>query len=601
MRAKFKTLKLIGKGIFTVLLVSGNSSFSKTNEPDSQWEKLLFYEKGESLIDDPQFFMARDGQISSKNEYEANLKVLQGDDIERQKFACSFPARYQYFKARKLVYKSYHCPQFTKWLDSFDANGISIIFASQYLENPASSFGHTFLKINSSKRSFYLNKIISFSATVPEDIGAVEYVYKGVFGGYKGYFSSDPLYIPFHEYGNMERRDLWEYELKISSSETKLLLSHLYELINRGTVSYAFLNRNCSGMLLKLISYHKELKEVENLPLYLLPIEAVKILKDNHLIVKRVYHPSLTSRLETASKRLKQDEEIKLRHFIQGSATLSPDDSIEIHEAAIEFLNLQRQMNGGEFNESDKEKFAKTLVTRASKGEAKKWSINDNDISPENGPDPRRLSIGKNVSSVGQWHSVFGFRPLGKDFMDPPNGYTRESEVNFFKTELELHNNQLKDIAFEIDIVGVKKYTDYNFITRDESWGANVAVKRYKWSNCPSCYFAEIDSYFGLGKSFKESMYYAVLHPAVQMGNLSEHLTFNPYLELGIIRSTKKFVLKSSYSNGYYLDKDDSNSFSRLNSIVSYFINESFSVQFRAEWWVPYKYSDFKLTTSFYF
>src|ERR1041384_1501063 len=75
---------------------------------------------------------------------------------------------------------------------------------------------------------------------------------KGLMGGYHGRFSTFPYYMKVQEYNNLESRDLWEYDLALSSAAIERLVSHLWELGNV-RLRYFFLNKNCSYYLMPLL------------------------------------------------------------------------------------------------------------------------------------------------------------------------------------------------------------------------------------------------------------------------------------------------------------------------------------------------------------
>src|SRR5215831_3748120 len=44
----------------------------------------------------------------------------------------------------------------------------------------------------------------------------IAYPIQGIFGFYKGYFSTIPYYFKFNEYPDTENRDIWEYRLNFT-------------------------------------------------------------------------------------------------------------------------------------------------------------------------------------------------------------------------------------------------------------------------------------------------------------------------------------------------------------------------------------------------
>ncbi len=73
--------------------------------------------------------------------------------------------------------------------------GITLVFPSAFMNNPASMFGHTFLRVDQkgqTEQTRILAYTINYAADVPPDEGPA-YPIKGIFGLYKGQFSTPPI------------------------------------------------------------------------------------------------------------------------------------------------------------------------------------------------------------------------------------------------------------------------------------------------------------------------------------------------------------------------------------------------------------------------
>jgi hypothetical protein len=81
------------------------------------------------------------------------------------------------------------CPKYEDYLDAFSTHSASLIFASGYLGNPASMFGHVFLKFNGESEDGLLDNTFSYGAKVPDNENKLVYITKGILGGYQGKFS----------------------------------------------------------------------------------------------------------------------------------------------------------------------------------------------------------------------------------------------------------------------------------------------------------------------------------------------------------------------------------------------------------------------------
>lgn len=230
---------------------------------DPGWLALLHMETNifflqRSAVDDPIFFISPRGMKDPSAELDATLTALatpvENPDDSAQ---CRFPARRQWLEEKlgitfDLPVQS--CARFQSWREKMAPEGVSLVFASYYFNNPASMYGHTFLKL---KRQGYeegkglLDYTVNYAAEANTANG-MAFAAKGLLGGYKGRFSTDPYYIKIQKYNNMESRDLWEYDLNLSSAQIERLVAHLWEL-GPTAITYFFFNKNCSYQLMPVL------------------------------------------------------------------------------------------------------------------------------------------------------------------------------------------------------------------------------------------------------------------------------------------------------------------------------------------------------------
>lgn len=535
-------------------------------------------------------------------ELKATIEVLKSHDEKKIfDFACRFPRRYSYLAPKLgLDSKKYFCDNHISWRESFEASGVSLMFASQYLENPASSFGHTYLKINSTKKALYLNKVISFAAEVPEKVNAAEYVWKGLVGGFPGKFNSYPFYILYHEYANLEKRDIWEYELEFSPKATERLLDSLYEIVHNAEFDYMFLTENCSALLLRLLDQEFQTNLSDDLPFYVIPIQTVKVLKDAKLIRKSIFHPSITSRMTSLTVGMNKNEKKESLEFIDGEKKLDSDSSARTLDLGLEYLNFKRQKQGGDFSREQKEDLSRYLVLRSQK--ASYPSKVEKNLDPIKTPKSQRLSLAGQNLNRDATALALTYRPVGKDFFDRPNGFVEESEINIFKTKFYFSDHENKSWA-DVDLIGIRKYGDYNPITKNSSWGVNLAYKSSVKEGEPDSYFAELDSHYGYGKNIiYDILGYLVFHPTVRFGNIEHHTNFLPQFELGLIQSHEWMVWKLSGFSGLIYDGYKKRSFQSLRGSFSWILSEDLSLNLSNEYYHQDKsWNATELGMSYYF
>jgi len=297
---------------------------------DPFWRDLLHFKGGRSLILDKDFFLSDRGQTDPQAELEATIEAYftQEHMIKRESgdknIVCIFPARYAWLN-EKLDLPGYRCdealcPALSQWARLDQIEAISVIYVSAYLGNPASSFGHALLnlKLKDSNELFGLfDTTIAYGATVPINENIVMYVLNGLFGGYAATYSDKFFYFHDQAITNREFRDMWEYTLKLTDSEKKMLIYHLAELLTK-RFKYYFLSANCAqGIAVILDTFIKEDVYSFNYPIYV-PEEMFHRLqqidakrrenKEAELIENIRYIPSAQRYLFYEIKRLSSEE-----------------------------------------------------------------------------------------------------------------------------------------------------------------------------------------------------------------------------------------------------------------------------------------------------
>jgi hypothetical protein len=130
---------------------------------DPTWLALLHYEtewvppRARSAVMTPSFFLSPQGNRDPRAELQATLRgffdpgAVVRDDEHPQ---CAFIARRHWlaqrlgFGAKDLPYVE--CPGYERWRSGLDAHGLTLIFPEAFMNNPASMFGHTLLRVDAS-------------------------------------------------------------------------------------------------------------------------------------------------------------------------------------------------------------------------------------------------------------------------------------------------------------------------------------------------------------------------------------------------------------------------------------------------------------------
>lgn len=236
-----------------------------TLSKEMQWRRLLGFSSPQSRVSDVKataFFLSRDGRRDPLREMNATLNAFYSSSPQdlNDHAVCRFPARFlwlsQHFDFQEIPVTPDECPGYTDFSLNGDVESISLIYATGYLGNPASYYGHLLVRLNrhgENVRESLDDTAINFGAIIPDNENMLVYIGKGIFGGYDAGYTHREYFYHTHNYGENELRDLWEYRLALSDSDRTLLVAHLWELLAK-EYTYYFFNRNCAYQIAQLFT-----------------------------------------------------------------------------------------------------------------------------------------------------------------------------------------------------------------------------------------------------------------------------------------------------------------------------------------------------------
>ena len=294
--------------LFFILQVHASDSV------DSQWLKLLRYNKYnssfESEADSPEFFLTASGKTNPAAEYNKFQELLKTPVLNDDHVVCKFPARaVKIFLDKNGPQPDFSkCLKLNKYLKATDPKGVSLVFASYFIQKPSSAFGHTFLRLHTNKlgNAALLDFAVDFSASV-DTSNPIAYGVKGIVGGFKGRFSRMPYFLKVREYADLDSRDIWEYPLNLSKQQLLLLTLHLWEM-DQAYFDYYYFSENCSYHILRAIEAISDKDISADLKFFVLPIDTIHALQKNNLLLNPRRIPSQFSKVKSALDRLKPKE-----------------------------------------------------------------------------------------------------------------------------------------------------------------------------------------------------------------------------------------------------------------------------------------------------
>lgn len=406
------------------------------------WHILLHMPDETSEIDDEAFFLSPNGKTDAQAELSATIFALYDEQaFDDNATACRFPAR-KWWLVRELNMTDLphvECRKFDDLMKRVDPQSASLIFPSAYINSPASMFGHTFIRIDSSYNSKMLSFAINYAANAnTETENGLVFAVKGLIGGYYGNYSLLPYYEKIKEYRDSEERDMWEYDLDLNPEEMAQMMRHIWEI--HDTYSwYYFFTENCSYNMLWLIEAaepNAHLRKYFNFQV--IPPETIHAAVSEGIVTERHYRPARRSKLLAYEKYLEDDDiddvfalaraEEAPGHFLNQSVK-SVQTKRYVLEASSEFIEYDYL--AGDINTSVYRNRLHTILSaRAVLGKGERIEI-PTPVNPMQGHRALRVK-----AETGWRHGdpiqFLGVRPANHDIKDSDVGFLRGTQIEFF-------------------------------------------------------------------------------------------------------------------------------------------------------------------------
>nr|WP_252053565.1 DUF4105 domain-containing protein [Acinetobacter silvestris] len=564
------------------------------------WQRLLYAEDtAQSEVNYSGYFLASDGRQNIKNELQADIQALFLTAEPNQSIRCKFPARSQWLMQQLNIQESQlpqvACPEFEQWFGQIKPYKVTLIYATDFMGNPSSMFGHTLLRLDpkDQKQLNLVSYAVNYAATVKGDDNW-SYAWKGLTGQYPGEYSLMPYYRKVKEYGDFESRDLWEYELNLNPQETQFLVKHIWEM-QKVSFPYYFVSDNCAYRLLGLIDLVRPQSNLKQKFSYAsIPIDTIKAIDQEHLIKETLYRPALETQLLSQAQQhgadlAKQAHQIALaepQHMPDLLKSYTAIDRAKILEMAYDDLYLQfvaRQVS----QEFAQPRFRQLLGLRSQlQIDKQRLEPQRPHVNPVEGHSARNWSI--DVGEVQGDHFVqIGHRQAYHDLKDPQGGFRMGTQLLFLDAAVQWRNHALK---FEhLDLLSVNSYNPITPFKTPLTWGFNIAWQQEAVSNG---HFSEHDQHgvfslkgqsgYTLADDQREHLCFAELQTQLQAGKALDQgwrIGIGPTLGCQNVWSDRVNSLLQ-LELPYWSDSQQWNV--RFNSMLQYSINQQSS--FRVNW-----------------
>jgi hypothetical protein len=452
-----------------------------------EWTGLLQYQRGwhgfeKSEVNGESFFLAPEGREDPRAELEATLRAFHtpvGADPESHP-TCRFPSRLALLRKRFRdpgLWKdlpSPPCKNLENYRSRIQNRKLSVVFTSYHRGSAASVFGHSFLKFSGNNENELFDTGINFAAN-PTTANPALYALYGLIGVFPSTFSALPFYYKVREYNDSESRDLWLYELNLTSEQIDRVILHLWELGNTH-FRYFYFNENCSYHVLRALEGAlPELRFFDSRPVYLIPSESIKALYRIPGLVGRIrYRPSLLKTALAGFGRLNPDQQREVKQELAASPPRSNDPAVL--DLLIDAIDLKKDPASTEKKDRLLEARAKLDGTGASRDVPPPV-----DERPDLGHGSRRIRLGSEWTRLGnsvRWNSILQVRAAHHDLMDPSEGYPRHLQIDFGRIGFRLQPEANRVLLDELTLVDLTALAPDHALGPEWSYSVGVGYKR---------------------------------------------------------------------------------------------------------------------------
>lgn len=441
-----------------------------------------------SLVDDPRFFLAPDGKTNAKGELLATLDGL-FDGTSAPPHFCCFPGRYAFLAERLGIDPARvpkpSCPEADNIVRTIDGPSDTLVFASGYVNAPASMFGHTFLRIDSSYESPLLAFAVNYAAKVDEGEGAIKFTLKGLSGGYRGYYSVLPYYEKVREYANIDQRDMWEYRLNLTPDEVRHLVLHLLDLKGIAT-DYFFFDENCSYELLFLLDAARPAARLTETGegYWVIPMDTVRAALSAGLVDNVAWRPSRARQIRHALSFM-TDRETELSRGIADGALPSAailseplPDAGKVRVLDLAALLAQYRIAKKDLgHEAFQKRFHGILGTRTRFAGV---GAGTPPLPVPPPPDAGHRSARASLGAGFRGHDSFleaGWRPAYHDHTDDPAGYMEGSRIEFSSGAARWYPEDDRVRLARLDLIRIESLDPADRIFRPKSWKVRASLE----------------------------------------------------------------------------------------------------------------------------
>lgn len=534
---------------------------------ETGWIRLLHYESDRgaasgwrSAIHSAEFFLAPTGATDPLAELHATFVAMfapVGNDADAHA-QCRFPARRMWLVQRlggSAPFAQIACPRFEGFIRNSEVDSVSIIFATGFLGNPASYYGHALLKFNytgTDSRSPLLDVSVNYGAILTGTDDPLTYMLKGVFGGYDGGFSHVHYYFHNHNYGENELRDLWEYRLDLPPEAVRLIVAHAWEVLGQH-YTYYFFRRNCAFRMAEIVQVVDGVDITPPDRPWTIPQSMIQRLAQasfagRPLLSEVRYHPSRQSRFYEKYRSLETEDAHLLRGLADGAEAVSGSRfqgrSVTSRQAVLDGLIDYYQFVADPETRARgmaDPGYARALAARYRLPPGEPAVAPRLPEAPQLGRPPGWVQAGWMHGSVSGEALSLRLRPAYYDVLDTASGHVPNGALMMGDVQLRVEEGRVRLQQFDLlAIESVNPALSGLPGDRGAAWKLRAGIEQARLA-CKDCLVPRLQGDMGIGRQVRESLFAAVYAGgAVQVNRLDQ----GP----GFIRASANLIFKPSAS-----------------------------------------------------
>lgn len=450
-------------------------------EVEPYWARLLHANDGTSLVVSDEFFLTPNGRFDLQAEQEAFISLLSTNALHQ--VACNFPARYKWLKKKKLTGVDFDlntCVELNQFRKNFQQKDFYLGYVTEFLDSPASAFGHLMLVFSDPKVPLELADVIHFAADSKGEKG-LNYIVNGLSGGFRGYYVRDPFFKKANEYLVVEQRAIHLLKIELTQDQIDNLILHLYEL-RKAEFKYYFIDENCAFQLADFLDVaipEESYRLSSNQPV--LPIDVIRL--NRKRISRHLSFAPTQKRLNQIASTLTASELSDVQAVLNQQVAPSSANT----DAVKELIFLQYQYAFRRAKRPYPNHVEVDLIDF-------KRSENFVELDDPLAQPSRKVGISTGLVSIsGANVARLEIDPLGTAGSEVSK--SKESQLEVMTTSVDVSKNQFR--LNELRVLRIRSTPNALELNGPLSWSLGISVNRYN-------FLGELakEAEFGTGKTF---------------------------------------------------------------------------------------------------